>query len=737
MSYRFRHTLGLIEAASALLLASMMMAADTPGDFRTSRGALDKVDRRYYKLDSWMGAIGIPDDPFKAVADADGSFRTERGKTSLRQGIYPLALYQSPVSIHSRLDGKTERVDQRMYSPRVPISIAHKRQGNIAIEETLFLSAPLDWSSAVTGAGLKGRDSMPRPTQYLLMTEYTNHGDKTAEIIPVLELQGATPMPDLDDLRMFRVAPNTSCRSMLPVDGFQQWEASTTMYKPELKLKGLSIPPGQKARWVLTINRHGFNNSQPVEWAEAEKLRDESIRYWEKSAGLPYDVVQVPDPGMQAIIETGVRELYQMRYIINNLPAFLLGPAGYNEYWVFDSGVVTDALDTLGRREDANGYIDYLLLHQQEDGRVQALTQHWKETGIALVTINRHAHMIQDKEWLRRYWPQFRRAVGAVEKFRRSGNAANPQALNYRLSPEGFGDAGIMIEPEYTSNHWLLAGMKAAVEAAEWLGETQDLEAWTKEYSDFEQTFQKAIARDAKTDSHGNRYIPAVMGPRTKEPFSRGEWGFLSGVYPGGIFAKDDPLMVGTLKMLAAYQYEGEGGLIEDCGWSSFWTVCTSMYARDLLWLGEGQKAARLHYAIANHASPIWNICEETPRASKPGELIPWEKGCGGDMPDVLAAVDFIRITGQLLAFDRGEDLHLFEGLPSDWLHPGMITRLNGMGTWFGPLTLELKVASDGKSARLKIEPLLSPDCRKIVVHLGGLVQELTPSESHEATFKL
>ncbi len=33
MSYRFRHTLGLIEAASALLLASMMMAADTPGDF--------------------------------------------------------------------------------------------------------------------------------------------------------------------------------------------------------------------------------------------------------------------------------------------------------------------------------------------------------------------------------------------------------------------------------------------------------------------------------------------------------------------------------------------------------------------------------------------------------------------------------------------------------------------------------------------------------------------------------
>lgn len=106
-------------------------------------------------------------------------------------------------------------------------------------------------------------------------------------------------------------------------------------------------------------------------------------------------------------------------------------------------------------------------------------------------------------------------------------------------------------------------------------------------------------------------------------------------------------------------------------------------------------------------------------------------------MPDVLAAVDFIRMTGQLLAFDRGQELHLFEGLPPEWLRPGMVTRLNRMGTMFGPLTLELKVDSDGKSARLKIEPVLSPDCRKVMVHLGGRVQELTPGESHELTFKL
>ena len=68
-----------------------------------------------------------------------------------------------------------------------------------------------------------------------------------------------------------------------------------------------------------------------------------------------------------------------------------------------------------------------------------------------------------------------------------------------------------MVEAEYTNDHWLLAGVKAAVEAAQWLGESADAEAWGKQYSDFNSTFQKAIARDAKTDAHGNRYIPAIM----------------------------------------------------------------------------------------------------------------------------------------------------------------------------------------------------------------------------------
>ena len=692
--------------------------------------ATDIVNHRYYSLDSWIGAIGLPDDPFKSVVDADGTFSTELGKTSGRYGVYSLAPNQTPVKIRSYLEGSSERVDQRMFGPRVPISITHKRQGTVAIEETLFLARPLDWSAEVKGGGLKGRDSRPLPRQYLLMTEYINKGDKPARITPLLDLLGSGPGINLSDASTFKVAPNTQCWTTLAIN--PTGGKSTKTFT--LELKPLTIPPAGKMRWVLSIDRDGFKNSKPVVWDEAEDLRRHAIAYWEKSTALPYNVIETPDPMIQSILEASIRELYQMRNVINGLPAFFFGPHNYNDYWVLDGSFVTEAVAMLGRLEDASGYADYMLLHQQADGRIQCMSRYWKETGIALVTVYRHAQLQGDKAWLHQRWPQFRRAVGAIEQLRRYGTAGDPRALNYHLSPEGFGDGGVGLTAEFTNDYWLLAGMKAAVEAAQWLGETKDAEAWEKEYVDFYQVFQKAIARDAKTDGQGNHYIPAVMGPAVPEHPTRGQWAFCQGVYPGRIFSKDDPLMLGTLKMLEAH--EVEGGIVEDSGWIGIWAQCGSFYGHDWLWLGDGQKAARLLYAFADHASPVWNFREELPHQIRQCEVFPYDRG-SGDMPHVSASAEFIRLVGHLLAFDRGRELHLFEGLPPEWLKPGMTTRLNGLVTPFGPLTLELKVAPEGNKAALKIAPLRDPACQKIVVHLRGTTRDLAPGQGHEIVLDL
>ncbi|MFA6546789.1 MAG: hypothetical protein WCS99_20395, partial [Limisphaerales bacterium] len=92
-----------------------------------------------------------------------------------------------------------------------------------------------------------------------------------------------------------------------------------------------------------------------------------------------------------------------------------------------------------------------------------------------------------------------------------------------------------------------------------------------------------------------------------------------------------------------------------------------------------------------------------------------------------------------LLALERGDDLHLFEGLPHEWLGAGMVTKLNGVLTPFGPLTLELRVAADGRSAALNVAPLSAKGgCRSIVLHLpSGETRRFAPAQGIRWTMPL
>ena len=82
-----------------------------------SLSAPDIVDYRYFVLDAWYGAIGLPDDCFKAAVDARGRFCTEFGKSKAHQGTYPNPPAQDPVWLEADLAGGVDRTHQRMHSP--------------------------------------------------------------------------------------------------------------------------------------------------------------------------------------------------------------------------------------------------------------------------------------------------------------------------------------------------------------------------------------------------------------------------------------------------------------------------------------------------------------------------------------------------------------------------------------------------------------------------------------------
>jgi len=552
-----------------------------------------------------------------------------------------------------------------------------------------------------------------------------------------VKIEGEYPVEFIKNKNLVSIGSTTDLQASHAISSCEQKEKVCTV-----ELAPVEIPAGQTRIVALTIHRYGRAPMQPytVEQALAETAR--AWNWWENQADLPWDRIQIPDPAIQQMLHSCIRNLWQARDIEKELPAFHVGPTMYRCLWIVDGAFMLETAAMLGRAKDARAGIDYMLSFQEDDGGFQLKARYWKEGGLVMWTVIRHAMMTNDKEWLRERWPSMVKTFAWLKSLRNLEGAADKNALEYRLLPWGDIDGGIsntgknQKKGEYSNIYWSLIGMKSAIQAAQWLGEEDTARAWQAEYDDFDATFRKAAKRDLKADQHGNKYLPIIMGDVLKVTPQRAQWAFCHAVYPGQLFSKEDPVAVGTLNAIKAAELQG---LIYGTGWDpqGIWTYFASFYGHALLWQGQGEKAAQVLYDFANHAVPtrVWR--EEQRPVGKGGHEV-------GDMPHNWASAEFIRLAVHLLQIDRGDELHLLEAIPKEWLKPGMVTRLNGVATPFGSLTMKLNVSDDGKTAKLIVEPLTGPRCQKLVVHLGdwgsvdnGSIQSLNPRERHVISIQI
>ena len=354
-------------------------------------------------------------------------------------------------------------------------------------------------------------------------------------------------------------------------------------------LENLVVPAGKTATFFVLYSGGGTIVASPTTLEEAVAARDTAVAYWQR-APLPYGRVQVPDAGIQALIDSSIRNIWQAREIKKGLPAFQVGPTCYRGLWIVDGAFLLEAAAMLGAGEQARNGVAYELTNQKADGRIEVMPSYWKENGIVLWTCVRHAQLTQDKAWLESVWPKLERVAQYIKLLRKK-TLENKSPLDDGLQPPGFPDGGIGgVQYEYTNIYWNLLGLKAFVQAARWLDKSEQAAAWQKEYDDFLATFRRAAARDMKIDPHGHRYLPIRMDGEDLP--QRGQWGFCHGVYPGQLFAKDDPLLAGNMAMLEATEREG---MVYGTGWDAtgIWNYFASFYGHAWLWQGRGQKAAR------------------------------------------------------------------------------------------------------------------------------------------------
>ncbi len=542
------------------------------------------------------------------------------------------------------------------------------------------------------------------PRNDMLILRLRNTGSMEASVTPTVSIESEFAVtPDKAKTRVL-VGAQTTLVSATPFEQATRSKDKVTLQFPEVR-----ILPGEQRVLAVGVGRGRNAPFVPQTVSDAEAFLKRAERYW-LEVDLPYKHIEVPDAGVQALVDSAIRNIYQAREIKKGLPAFQVGPTCYRGLWVVDGSFLMEAVAYLGRQEEARNGIRYLLSFQRDDGAFMLIDGHWKETGIALWAVSRHARLAGDKNWLQDVWPSVERGFAFIQKMRKMASA-DPAAPNAGLIPEGFSDGGLAGRyPEYTNVYWTLAGMRSAVEAARWLEKNSQADEWQRKYNDFYATFRRAAKRDMRTDAHGNCFLPIRMRDDENVAPQKAQWAFLHAVFPGKVFVADDPLVRGNMAMLQSVEREG---LVYGTGWLSegIWNYFGSFYAHAWLWIGDGQKAARTLYAFANHASPL--LCWRE-------EQMPLGKGqqvCG-DMPHNWASAEFIRLVRHLLVLERGNELHLFEGLPAKWIRPGAVARLRGILTEFGPMSLDLHVADDGSSAHLKLNPPRQTVPARIVLHL-------------------
>ncbi len=688
------------------------------------------VDYRYAPQDQ-VSTTCFPDDTCKTIVGPQGQLLYEFGGKFF---TYIEGKRGFRTVIHLLADEGQTFTGQRLRSVRVPVVETRATFGELEIVQEAFAYAE-DYIENGASTRLGNRED-------ILLTRVKNPSDRKRVIRPVLVVNSEHPVRVegrtviIDSGACFQVS-----ESILRV------RQNLADFKTLIELSPIEIPAGGE-RILAGL----YDNGKPSRLAEAfskdpsgvletfPRLLERAAAYWENEANIPYGHITVPDAEIQNLLDASARGIWQAREIKEGRYSFQVGPTCYRVLYVVDGAFILEAATMLGKGKETRDGIEYMLSFQKEDGSFAKLNRrYWKENGIVLWACVRHAMQTQDPEWLRSLWEKLTKTFDFIGVLRER-TYHNDIALDDGLIEPGYIDGGLDGGPdqaEYSNVVWNLSGIKAMIRAARWLGEEADAARFQKEYDDFYATFRKAAERDKQVDGFGNTYLPCLMDPRFHTSPQRAQWAFCQSIYPGQIFEPDDPLAAGTLSMLETTLQQG---MVMGTGWipEGIWSYFSSFYGHACLWTGQGQRAADALYALANHASPLYLWREEhNPRDLQADRYI-------GDMPHNWASAEFIRLAVHLLAIDRGDELHLFEGMPAEWLGAGMKTALHEITTPFGPVSFTLQVDASGKTADLRIEPLPDAACRAVVVHLaewgdakGGKTLRLDPCKDNRVSIRL
>ncbi len=462
-----------------------------------------------------------------------------------------------------------------------------------------------------------------------------------------------------------------------------------------IAVPAVALKANESKKIVVTLSRF-FDPSKTYTPTVAMSIASQATaEAWWKKYSPSSTAITVPDAGIQAMVTSSIRNIFQARDIRRGAKSFHVGPTQYRGLWLADGTYLLEVGTMLDYVKDVRSCINYLTHFQLPDGGFEMITTFHKENGLVPIMLIRHAMLTQDKQWLSDNWSVIEGCLKRINYLR--GLALQDSSKSYYgLLPDGNVDGGIQHGNDYSNTEYCLSGMKWAIRAAKWLGKTEQAATWEADYKNWLTFFTDKARKDIRKDEKGNTYLPVMINNEQNHEAQRGQWAFAQSVYPGQLFDETPELhkwAEETVNMLTDHRVEG---LVISTGWMTdgLWTYFSSFYSHAMQWLGDTKGIPQLLYDYANHSSPTMVWREEQKPVGKGNEEV-------GDMPHNWASAEFIRMVVHMIELDRGKDLHLFEALPAQWVRANDVTKLTGLRTPFGRINLVFTVNAKGDSGKL------------------------------------
>jgi hypothetical protein len=695
---KFLRTVGVAAGMTAFggpeSTAAQVSAAVDEAGVRTGASVADTdsaIDFRYSPL-AWQTAFCYPDDPHKSLVGEHGELRYGHPGYD-GKGLH----YFSEVLEFSALGMEHDHVQsQHVESPGVPIVHTRIDRPEGYLELTTF-ATNLPEEGRVDNVILEVVPRTEKEVHAVLQIAIRS------ESVLTLQDQASAIYKDKGGPRLFLLAD-----SPLSVEdyGYQK------LYR---------LPAG--AATYRSPLRHFFRF--PQEGQNVEKLKpnlDNPARllaavreYWEGWNPFEGKVTWSAPERYGEFLLACARNILQARELKNGRLNFQVGPTVYRGLWVVDGHFLLEAARYLGYDAEAQQGLEATWAWQRADGGVFAAVQleHWKDTGIAMFSLVRQAELSQDWSYFRKMQPNVLRAVAFLIALRNKAKSEGGVMGRYGLLPRGFGDGGLAgLRPEFTNTLWVLAGLRAVTEAADRLG-LSGFEETKKFYQELRSAFFAAAQQEMRQHAGGFAYLPMLMkeDPQWSAPDEwdrprpqAAQWALSQAIYPGLLFAKDDPIVKGHIALMQACTQEevpAETGWIAHQG---LWTYNAPFVSHVYLWAGLTDWARQTFVGFLNHATPLYCWREEQPlRGSLVSDYV-------GDMPHNWASAECVIYLRHMLALEDGQELRLLEGVSEFELAHGIPHRISESPTRFGRVSLNLEPLSGTSGWRLSFERGTGPN---------------------------